>query len=191
MQSQCWKGFLNLLPPPISQTYSWSSALLNICCIINYSCCYMSQKWPVHMACVPDTGPTSSHLILMTPLSPHWSAVDTEAPPNPAHERPLQEKPTQDRAVLAKSHSPHFPPEDSTASSNCTQLPQIQDNEEKQPMVPRQSLPDISTFLPPCPSPTPRVYSNSCPLSRGCHPTISSCVIPFSSSLSILLSMNA
>ena len=27
----------------------------------------------------------------------------------------------------------------------------------------------------PCPSPTPRVYSNSCPLSRWCHPTISSC----------------
>ena len=27
---------------------------------------------------------------------------------------------------------------------------------------------------PPCPSPTPRVYSNSCPLSRWCHPTISS-----------------
>ena len=29
--------------------------------------------------------------------------------------------------------------------------------------------------MPPCPSPTPRVYSNSCPLSRWCHPTISSC----------------
>ena len=28
---------------------------------------------------------------------------------------------------------------------------------------------------PPCPSPTPRVYPNSCPLSRWCHPTISSC----------------
>ena len=28
---------------------------------------------------------------------------------------------------------------------------------------------------PPCPSPTPWVYSNSCPLSRWCHPTISSC----------------
>ena len=28
---------------------------------------------------------------------------------------------------------------------------------------------------PPCPSPTPRVYSNSCPSSRWCHPTISSC----------------
>ena len=34
---------------------------------------------------------------------------------------------------------------------------------------------------PPCPSPTPRVYSNSCPSSRWCHPTISSSVIPFSS----------
>ena len=33
---------------------------------------------------------------------------------------------------------------------------------------------------PPCPSPTPRVYSNSCLLSRWCHPTISSSVIPFS-----------
>ena len=31
-----------------------------------------------------------------------------------------------------------------------------------------------------CPPPTPRVYSNSCPLSRWCHPTISSSVVPFS-----------
>ena len=36
---------------------------------------------------------------------------------------------------------------------------------------------------PPCPTSTPRVYSNSCPLSQWCHPTISSCVIPFSSHL--------
>ena len=33
---------------------------------------------------------------------------------------------------------------------------------------------------PPCPSPTPGVYSNSCPLSRWCHPIISSSVISFS-----------
>ena len=33
---------------------------------------------------------------------------------------------------------------------------------------------------PPCPSPTPRVYPDSCPLSQWCHPTISSCVVPFS-----------
>ena len=35
----------------------------------------------------------------------------------------------------------------------------------------------------PCPSPTPRACSNSCPLSWWCHPTISSSVIPFSSCL--------
>ena len=35
----------------------------------------------------------------------------------------------------------------------------------------------------PCPSPTPRVHSNSCPLNWWCHPTISSSVIPFSSCL--------
>ena len=34
---------------------------------------------------------------------------------------------------------------------------------------------------PPCPSPTPRVYSGSCPLSQWCHPTISSSFVPFSS----------
>ena len=34
---------------------------------------------------------------------------------------------------------------------------------------------------PPYPSPTPRIYPNSCPLSQWCHPTISSSVIPFSS----------
>ena len=33
---------------------------------------------------------------------------------------------------------------------------------------------------PPCPSPTPRVYWNSCPSSQWCHPAISSSVIPFS-----------
>ena len=33
---------------------------------------------------------------------------------------------------------------------------------------------------PPCPSPTPRVYSSSCPLSQWCHPAISSSVVPFS-----------
>ena len=36
---------------------------------------------------------------------------------------------------------------------------------------------------PPCPSPTPGVYPNSCPLSQWCHSTISSSVVPFSSCL--------
>ena len=34
---------------------------------------------------------------------------------------------------------------------------------------------------PPCPSPTPRVYPNACPLSQWCHLTISASVVPFSS----------
>ena len=36
---------------------------------------------------------------------------------------------------------------------------------------------------PPCPSTTREVYSNSCPLSWGCHSTISSSIVPFSSHL--------
>ena len=34
---------------------------------------------------------------------------------------------------------------------------------------------------PPCPSSTPRVHPNPCPLSQSCHPTVSSSVVPFSS----------
>ena len=41
----------------------------------------------------------------------------------------------------------------------------------------------LQHIRPPCPSSTPRVYSNSCPLSWWCHPTISSSVVPFSSCL--------
>ena len=41
----------------------------------------------------------------------------------------------------------------------------------------------LQSIRPPCPSPNPRVYSNSCPFNRCCHPTISSSVIPFSSHL--------
>ena len=40
---------------------------------------------------------------------------------------------------------------------------------------------ELQHARPPCPSPTPRVHSNSCPPSRWCHPAISSSVIPFSS----------
>ena len=52
------------------------------------------------------------------------------------------------------------------------------------------SLSVVSNFLqphelqharPPCPSPTPGVHPNPCPLRRWCHPTISSSIIPFSS----------
>ena len=44
---------------------------------------------------------------------------------------------------------------------------------------------------PPCQSPTPWVYSYSCPLSWWCHPIISSYVIPFSSSLKFFLALGS
>ena len=40
---------------------------------------------------------------------------------------------------------------------------------------------ELQQARPPCPSPTPGVHPNSCPLSQWCHPTISSSVVPFSS----------
>ena len=40
---------------------------------------------------------------------------------------------------------------------------------------------DLQHARPPCPSPTPGVHPNPCPLSQWCHPAISSSVIPFSS----------
>ena len=42
---------------------------------------------------------------------------------------------------------------------------------------------ELQHTRPPCPSPTPRACSNSCPSSRWCHPTISSSVAPYSSCL--------
>ena len=56
--------------------------------------------------------------------------------------------------------------------------------------IPQFSCSDVSNSLPshepqparpPCPSPAPGAYPNSCPSSRWCHPAISSSVIPFSS----------
>ena len=40
---------------------------------------------------------------------------------------------------------------------------------------------ELQHARPPCPSPTPRVHSDSCPSSQWCHPAISSSVVPFSS----------
>ena len=40
---------------------------------------------------------------------------------------------------------------------------------------------EVQQDRPPCPSLTPRVYSNSCPSCQWCHPAISSSVVPFSS----------
>ena len=78
-------------------------------------------------------------------------------------------------------------------------LPHIQDNFKDKVQQQQNSYTKVSVQLncsvmadslwphrlqhacPPCPSPTPGVYSDSCPSSRWCHLTISSSVIPFSS----------
>ena len=44
---------------------------------------------------------------------------------------------------------------------------------------------ELSDAKPPCPSPIPKIYPNSCPLSWWCHPTISSSVIPFCPALNL------
>ena len=121
----------------------------------------------------------------------HWSGLPF---PSPVHE---SEKWKGSRSVMSNSSRPH--------GLQPTRLLQPWDFPGKstgvgchwlRPKIPEQfssvqfSRSDVSDSLqprepqhsrPPCPSPTPRVYSDSCPLSRWCHPTISSSVIPFSS----------
>ena len=62
---------------------------------------------------------------------------------------------------------------------NCTHLSPVQISHS----VMSNSLwpHELYHTRPPCPSPTPRVHLNPCSLSRWCHPTISSSIIPFSS----------
>ena len=59
---------------------------------------------------------------------------------------------------------------DASITSNCSDVM----TDSLRPHEPQHARP-------PCPSPTPGVYSNSCPLSWWCHPIISSSVGPFSS----------
>ena len=87
-----------------------------------------------------------------------------------------------------KSHSSWFPgsPPALVRVYHCTSLlclwRDLQFSSVTQPF-PTLRPRGLQHARPLCPSPTPRVCSNSCPLSRWCHPTISSSVIPFFSCL--------
>ena len=62
--------------------------------------------------------------------------------------------------------------------------PQIRSDQISRSVVSDSLQPHESQHArPPCPSPTPRVHSDSCPSSQWCHPAISSSVVPFSSCL--------
>ena len=64
----------------------------------------------------------------------------------------------------------------------CLDLIQIRSDQISRSVVSNSFWPHESQHArPPCPSPTPGVHPDSCPLSRWCHPAISSSVIPFSS----------
>ena len=68
-----------------------------------------------------------------------------------------------------KCPGPHLPIILSSVQFSCSVV-----SDSLQPHGPQHTRP-------PWPSPTPRVYPKSCPLSQWCHPTISSSVVPFSS----------
>ena len=86
---------------------------------------------------------------------------------------------------IARKHPrlPHvYPACPSRSGQGCTEEP-LSASAQFSRSVGSDSLRphELQHARPPCPSPTPGVYSNSCPLSWGCHPTTSSSVIPFSS----------
>ena len=65
----------------------------------------------------------------------------------------------------------------------CSILPSVQFSSVHSVMSGSLPPQGLQHARPPCPSPTPVVYSDSCPLSQWCHPTTSSSVAPFSSCL--------
>ena len=80
---------------------------------------------------------------------------------------------------LLKGNEDICPPKD--WYKNILQFSSVQSS---RPVVSNSLQPHgLQHTRPPCPSPTPGVYSNSCPLNWWCHPTISYSVIPFSSCL--------
>ena len=76
------------------------------------------------------------------------------------------------------------PVQDGRLSIYLYHLPQFSSVQFSRSVVSNSLRPHgLQHTQPPCPSPTPEVYSNSCLLSKWCHPTISSSVVPFSSRL--------
>ena len=131
----------------------------------------------------------------------HWDVLNKDAKPESNHEEVTDYSPLRDtvQGTCLSSEVPR-----SWTSRKCEEQFRVKENEEttmwfwtgstghKGHLVQfssvAQSCPSLRphglqhTRLP-CSSPTPRVYSNSCALSRWCHPTISSSVVPFFSHL--------
>ena len=93
------------------------------------------------------------------------------------------------RAGKARSYQPQVPKHQKSTNTykNCPNSSWDTDAFQSVSQFSRSVVSDslqpheLQHARPPCPSPTPRIYPNSCPLSRWCHPTISSSAVPFSS----------
>ena len=85
--------------------------------------------------------------------------------------------------TTTRESSPHsLQLEKSPCSNEDSAEPKINVSQFSRSVVSDSLQPhELQHTRPPCPSPTPRVHSNSHPSSRWCHPAISSSVIPFSS----------
>ena len=90
----------------------------------------------------------------------------------------LNLKPSMDKTQRSLSSTPDvtFSPSFASLISHSVQF-------SRSVMSNSLRLHGLQHARPLCPSPTPRVFSNSCPSSQWCHPTISSSVISFSSHL--------
>ena len=100
-----------------------------------------------------------------------WSGLSCLVPPGPSHEANKAVHRALNKSVLGHWSTPVH------AWSLVVVSVQFSCSVVFDSLWPRES----HHARPPCPPPTPGVYSNSCPLSRWCQPAISSSVIPFSS----------
>ena len=123
--------------------------------------------------------------------SPPASAGDTRDPGSiPGPGRPLEEEMAPTPGFLpGESHGQRslagYGPQSCKEldTTEATEHARIHDSVQFSRSVVSDSLGprEPQHTRPPCPSPAPGVYPNSRPLSRRCHPTISSSVVPFSS----------
>ena len=136
--------------------------------LILIAACGLFRLWNGMLSCsvwdpVPDQG--------WNPGPLHWEhRVLTPRPPGKSHHKanPLSSSRTLPRHHILQEAFLELP------SVSSLQFGRSVVSDSLQPQGPQHTRPT-------CPSPTPGVYSNSCPLSRWCHPTISSSVIPFPS----------
>ena len=125
---------------------------------------------PITFICIAL--PPSAPALILIPSHPHPPLeIIKQLFPRPITEHFCSSQPP---GVLTSYHNFHHKTDSSKPIFSSVQFSHS---------VMSDSLPphELQHTRPRCPSPTPRVHPNSCPLSRWCHPAISSSVIPFSS----------